>query len=87
MAEETWRAGTEAMDPPVPAGRTPVNRFDHIRSIIDAVFGPDDDGPVPGVRAMIVPLDEEAVSEQSPMDHALGLGPDASCAVKTPLSP
>jgi hypothetical protein len=34
-----------------------VNHFDHIHSIIDAVFGPDDDSPVPTARTMIATLD------------------------------
>lgn len=57
MAEETWQRrhrGNGRKDLPT---RTPVNRFDHIRSIIDAVFGPDDDSPVPTARSMIAPLD------------------------------
>jgi hypothetical protein len=34
-----------------------VNHFDHIHSIIDAVFGPDDDSPVPTARTMIAAVD------------------------------
>jgi len=34
-----------------------VNRFDHIQAIIDAVFGPDDDSPVPTARTMVAALD------------------------------
>jgi hypothetical protein len=34
-----------------------VNRFDHIHSVIDAVFGPDDDSPVPSAGTMIAVLD------------------------------
>ena len=34
-----------------------MNRFDHIHSIIDAVFGPDDNSPVPTASTMIAPLD------------------------------
>ena len=33
------------------------NAFEHIGSIIDAVFGPDDDSPVPTARTMVADLD------------------------------
>lgn len=44
MAEETWHAARL-----IP---TSVNHFDHIHSIIDAVFGPDDGSPVPTAGTM-----------------------------------
>ena len=34
-----------------------MNRFDQIHSIIDAVFGPDDDSPVPTARTMVAAVD------------------------------
>ena len=34
-----------------------MNRFDHIQAIIDAVFGPDDDSPVPTARTMVAAVD------------------------------
>jgi hypothetical protein len=35
----------------------PVNRFDHIRSIIDTVFGPEDDSDVPTAHTMTAARD------------------------------
>jgi hypothetical protein len=45
MAEETWPAAR-----PIPTAA--VNHYERIHSIVDAVFGPDDDSPVPTARTM-----------------------------------
>lgn len=40
-----------------------MNHFDHIGSIIDAVFGPDDDSPVPTARTMTAAHDLTTCAE------------------------
>ena len=57
MAEESRHNGTEAIGHNDLATRAPVNRFDRIDTIIDAVFGPDDDSPVPAAHTMVPALD------------------------------